>query len=163
MGAPEGILHYTVQCTVEWRLPTLAADVLFYQILPRAFPHSHVPPAPRAALAAAACALVLCVLRRRRRGAAPDPEAPAKPGSEVESKGLDSMDTGAGSFMQQHMLKQKTSAAARGAPDSAAGSPASSCRIGVAAKPGSSSMVDISRTDELLSWVSAALHGPAAL
>lgn len=122
-------------------------------------PHAHFPPVPCAALAAAACALVLCKLRRRRRGAAPDPEEPAKPGADLGSEGLDSIDPDASSFMQQHMLKLKCSAAGRVATDSAAGSPAGSARIGAAAGPGSSSSkADVSRTDELLSWVSLALR-----
>ncbi|KAL4419069.1 hypothetical protein ABPG77_010348 [Micractinium sp. CCAP 211/92] len=113
-----------------------------------------------AALAAAACALVLCKLRRRRRGAGPDPEEPAKPDADLGSKGLDSIDPDASSFMRQHMFKQKCSAAGRVATDSAAGSPAGSARIGAAAGPGSSSSkADVSRTDELLSWISS--HQPA--
>ncbi len=161
-------------CSEAWQVGTVfnpgsltflsgSACPLLPQMSSRAalrLPHAHFPPVPCAALAAAACALVLCKLRRRRRGAAPGPEEPAKPDADLGSKGLDSIDTDADSFMRQHMFKQKCSAAGRLATDSAAGSPAGSARIGAAAGPcSSSSKADVSRTDELLSWVSLALCG----
>ncbi|KAL4439870.1 hypothetical protein ABPG75_002871 [Micractinium tetrahymenae] len=111
------------------------------------------------AVLAAAAGTSLFWLHRRRRAAAPDLEAPAKPGPAVDSKGLDSMDTPKGALMQQHMSKRMSSAAALGATDSAAGSPASSDRIRSGPGDGSDCRAGISRTDELLSWISS--HPPA--